>query len=87
MQNHRRQRDRDGAHHSHAHTMNQQLHLAQIGSHAATANLAALNAMLQNPLGSSINHQAVAAHINNHQSHFNYMYSDGSDDEEVDSEG
>ena len=53
---------------------------------AATANLAALNAMLQNPLANTINHQAVAAHINNHQSHFNYMYSDGSD-EEVDSEG
>jgi hypothetical protein len=46
MQNHRRQRDRDGGQHSHTHTLNQQLHLAQIGSHAATANLAALNAML-----------------------------------------
>jgi len=69
MQHHRRQRDRDNhvGQHSHAHTMNQQqLHLAQIGSHAATANLAALNAMLQNPLSGTLNHQAVAAHINNH---------------------
>lgn len=60
--------------------------MAQLGNHAATANLAALNAMLQNPLGGALNHPAVVAHINNHHSQFNYMYSDGSE-EEVDSEG
>jgi len=90
QQHHRRPRDRDlhAGQHAHNHTLShqQQLHLAQLGGHAATANLAALNAMLQNPLGGALNHQAVVAHINNHHSQFNYMYSDGSE-EEVDSEG